>query len=188
LERILSEVPDLPKREKIQQSMEIILQESFRIQALALTLHGEGKETTLDMTDILKKRFRINEEAVREINRRNILQVEGEMKFPLWIRCFPLHLERVFDNLLNNASHAIPEGGELAIRCYPKDMWAVAEITNTGEISEEERERCLLGESQGRGLHITTRLVKHMGGKIDIESRDGRTTFRVELPLAPSPP
>jgi signal transduction histidine kinase len=188
LERVLSDIPDLPKREKIQQSMEIILQESFRIQALALTLHGEGKETTLDMTDILKKRFRINEEAVQEINRRNILQIEEEMKFPLWIRCFPLHIERVFDNLLNNASHAIPEGGELAIRCYQKDTWAVAEITNTGEISEEEKERCLLGESRGRGLHITTRLVKHMGGKIDIESRDGRTTFRVELPLAPSPP
>jgi two-component sensor histidine kinase len=188
LQRILSEVPDLPKKEKIQQSMEIILEESSRIQALALTLHGEGKETTLDMTDILKKRFRINEEAVREINRRNILQVEQELKFPLWIRCFPLHIERVFDNLLNNASQAIPEGGELAIRCYPKDMWAVAEIINTGEISEEEKERFLLGESRGRGLHITTRLVKHMGGKIDIKSRDGRTTFRVELPLAPPPP
>jgi signal transduction histidine kinase len=188
LQRILSEVPDLPRKEKIQQSMEIILEESSRIQALALTLHGEGKETTLDMADILKKRFRINEEAVREINRKNILQVEEELKFPLWIRCFPLHIERVFDNLLNNASHAIPEGGELAIRCYPRDMWAVAEISNTGEISEEERERFLLGESRGRGLHITTCLVKHMGGKMDIESRDGRTTFRVELPLAPSPP
>jgi signal transduction histidine kinase len=67
-------------------------------------------------------------------------------------------------------------------------MWAVAEITNTGEISEEEKERCLSGETRGRGLHITTRLVKHMGGKIKIESQDGRTTFRVELPLAPSPP
>jgi len=44
LQRILSEVPDLPKKEKIQQSMEIILEESSRIQALALTLHGEGKE------------------------------------------------------------------------------------------------------------------------------------------------
>jgi signal transduction histidine kinase len=57
LERILSEVPDLPKKEKIQPAMEIILEESSRIQALALTLHGEGKETTLDMTDILKKTF-----------------------------------------------------------------------------------------------------------------------------------
>jgi signal transduction histidine kinase len=188
LERILSEVPDLPKKEKIEQAMEIILQESSRIQALALTLHGEGKETTLDMTEILKRRFQINEEAIREINRGNICQVEGDLKCPLWIRCVPLHLERVFDNLLNNASHATPEGGELAIRSYPESMWAVAEITNTGEISEEEKERCLSGETRGRGLHITTRLVKHMGGKIKIESQDGRTTFRVELPLAPSPP
>ena len=187
LERILREIPDLPKQEKIHQAMEIILEESSRIQALALTLHGEGKETTLDMTEILKKRFWINEEAVREINRGNIRQVEGDLKFPLWIRCFPLHLERVFDNLLNNASHAVPEGGELAIRSCQKSMWAVAEITNTGEISEEEKERCLSGESRGRGLHITTRLVKHMGGKIEIESQDGRTTFRVELPLAPAP-
>ena len=184
VQRMLGELPDLPNREKILQSMDIIQQESSRIQELALTLHGEGKETTLDMTDILKKRFRINEEAVREMNRRNILQVEQELHFPLWIRCCPLHIERVFDNLLNNASHATQEGGELSICSYPKESSAVAEITNTGEISEEEKERCLQGEGRGRGLHITTRLIKHMGGKMEIDSREGRTTFRVELPLS----
>lgn len=184
VQRMLGELPEFPRREKILQAMDIILQESSRIQELALTLHGGGKETTLDMTDILKKRFRINEEAVREMNRRNILQIERELQFPLWIRCFPLHIERVFDNLLNNASHATPEGGELSIRSYQKSLLAVAEITNTGEISEEEKERCLGGEGRGRGLHITTRLIKHMGGKIEIDSREGRTTFRVELPLA----
>ena len=140
------------QREKIHQAMDIILKESSRIQALALTLHGQGKETALDMTDTLKKRFRINAEAVRELNRRNILQVERELQFPLWIRCFPLHIERVFDNLLNNASHATPERGELSIRSYLKSMRAVAEITNTGEISEEEKERCLAGRGPGPGL------------------------------------
>jgi len=184
VQRMLDELPELPRREKILQAMDIILQESSRIQELALTLHGEGKETTLDMTDILKKRFRINEEAVREMNRRNIPQVEQELQFPLWVRCCPLHIERVFDNLLNNASYATPEGGELSIRSYQKSSSAVAEITNTGEISEEERERCLQGEGRGRGLHITTRLIKHMGGRMEIESREGKTTFRVELPLA----
>ena len=184
VQRMLGELPELPNREKILQAMDIILQESSRIQELALTLHGEGKETILDMTDILKKRFRINQEAVRELNRGNILQIGRELHFPLWIRCFPLHIERVFDNLLNNASHATPEGGELSIRSYPKSMRAVAEITNTGEISDAEKERCLQGEGRGRGLHITTRLIKHMGGKIEIDSREGRTTFRVELPLA----
>jgi two-component sensor histidine kinase len=184
VQRMLGEMSELPNREKILQAMDIILQESSRIQELALTLHGEGKETTVDMTDILKKRFRINEEAIREMNRRNILQIEQELQFPLWVRCFPLHIERIFDNLLNNASHATPEGGELSIRSYQKSLLAVAEITNTGEISEEEKERCLGGEGRGRGLHITTRLIKHMGGKIEIDSREGRTTFRVELPLA----
>jgi len=103
------------------------------------------------MTDILKKRFRINEEAVREIDRGKFRQIEEELKFPLWIRCFPLHLERVFDNLLNNASHAVPEGGELAIRSYQKSMWAVAEITNTGEISEERKRTVPVGGKPGPG-------------------------------------
>jgi len=84
---------------------------------------------------------------------------------------------------LNNASYATPEGGELSICSYQKSMRAVAEITNTGEISEEEKERCLKGEGRGRGLHITNRLIKHMGGKIEIDSREGKTTFRVDLPL-----
>ena len=98
----------------------------------------------------------------------------------MWIRCYPLHVERVLDNLFNNASNAIPEGGGyLSIRSYRKDSWAVAEVTNTGEIREEDRDRYLLGEGRGRGLHITTRLVKQMKGKMEVESGEGKTTFRV---------
>jgi len=66
-------------------------------------------------------------------------------------------------------------------------MRVVAEIANTGEISTEEIERYLLGEGRGRGLHITTRLIGHMGGKIEVESKQGRTTFRIDLPLANPP-
>jgi hypothetical protein len=186
--RLLDEVPDLAKKEKVGQSLDIILEESVRLQELALTLHGEGKETTLDMTDALRRRFRINQEAVREMNRRNIRQVEEGLQSPLWVRCYGLHLERIFDNLLNNASGATPDGGELSIRSYQRSVWAVAEITNLGQISPEEKERCLLGEGRGRGLHITLRLIKHMGGKLGVESKDGWTTFLVELPLAPAQP
>jgi signal transduction histidine kinase len=187
VQRLLEEAPDGPQREKVHQAMDIILKESCRIQALALTIHGEGRESVVDMAETLKRRFLINQEAARELNRRNIHLVEQELESPLWIRCYPLHIERVLDNLLNNASHATPEGGELSIRAYRKSKGAVAEITNTGEISKEEIERYLLGEGRGRGLHITTRLIKHMGGNIEVESKEGRTTFRIELPLANSP-
>ncbi len=187
VQRLLEEGPDTPQKGKINQAMDIILKESCRIQALALTVHGEGRESVLDMTGTLKNRFVINQEAARELNRRNIHLVERELESPLWVRCYPLHMERVLDNLLNNASHATPEGGDLSIRAYRKSLWAVAEISNTGEISEEEIERYLLGEGRGRGLHITTRLIKHMEGKIEVESKGGKTTFRIELPLATPP-
>jgi signal transduction histidine kinase len=173
-----------PKNEKVDQALDILLKETFRIQELALTLHEKGKESIIDLTEVLKRRFLINEETLRELNRGNIQLIERELESPLWVRCFPLHIERVIDNLLNNASNAIPEGGgELSVRSYRKDTWAAVEINNTGQISEEEKDRFILGEGRGRGLHISTRLVKNMRGIMSVESREGKTTFSIMLPL-----
>ena len=174
----------LAMKEKVDQALEVILKETSRIQELALTLYGEGKEEVVDLTEKLKRRFLINEEAIRELKRENVCLKEEYLQPWLWIRCFPLHVERVFDNLLNNASNAIPEeGGEVSIRSYQRESWAVAEITNAGQIPEGDIDRYLLGESRGRGIHITTRLIKRMGGKMELESGGGRTTFRVMFPL-----
>ena len=184
VKKILEDGEYPAKKEKVDQALEIILKETSRIQELALTLHGEGREETIDLTEKLKRRFLINEEAIHELKRENIHFFEGELASPLWIRCFPLHIERVLDNLLNNAFNAIPEeGGDLCIRSYQRDGWAIAEITNTGKIGEEDRDRLLMGDGRGRGLHITTRLVKQMGGRMEVESEEYQTTFRVMLPL-----
>jgi len=184
VQKILADGEYPVKKEKVNQALDIILKETSRIQELALTLHGEGREEIVDLTEKLKKRFMINEEMIKELKRENVHLIEGDLQSPLWIRCFPLHIERVLDNLLNNASHAMPEeGGTLSIRSYQKDGWAVAEISNTGQISEEDKERYLTGEGRGRGLHITTRLVKRMEGKMEMESGEGQTIFRVMFPL-----
>jgi len=172
------------KKEKVAQALDIILKETSRIQELALTLHGEGREEMVDLTEKLKKRFLINQETLKELKRENIHLIEGELESDLTIRCYPLHIERVLDNLFNNATNAIPqEGGRLSIRSYRREWWAVAEITNTGQISEEDKERYLHGEGRGRGLHITSRLVKLMGGKTEVEVGEGQTTFRVMFHL-----
>jgi signal transduction histidine kinase len=174
-----------PKNEKVDQALDILLKETSRIQELALTLHEKGKESVIDLTEISKRRFLINEETLQELNRGNIQFIEQKLESPLWVRCFPLHIERVIDNLLNNASNAIPkEGGKLSIRSYRKDPWAVVEINNTGQISEEEKDRFTLGQGIGRGLHTCTRLVKNMRGTMSVESKEGQTTFCIMLPLA----
>ena len=184
IQKILEDGEFISKKEKVTQALDIILKETSRIQELALTLHGEGREEIVDLTEKLKKRFLINEEAMKELKRENVHLIEGDLESPLWIRCYPLHIERVLDNLLNNASNAMPEeGGHLSIQSYRKDFWAVAEVTNTGEIREEDRDRYLHGEGRGRGLHITVRLVKQMKGKMEMESGEGRTTFRVMFHL-----
>ena len=184
IQKILGDGEFVTKKEKVTQALDIILRETSRIQELALTLHGEGREEIVDLTEKLKKRSLINEEAIKELKRENIHLIEGDLESPLWIRCYPLHIERVLDNLFNNASNAMPEeGGRLSIRSYRKDFWAVAEVTNTGEIREEDRDRYLLGEGRGRGLHIATRLVKQMKGKMEMESGEGQTTFRVMFHL-----
>jgi DNA-binding response OmpR family regulator/signal transduction histidine kinase len=170
--------------EKICHWLDIICEETSRIQDLGLTLLGEGKEEVVDLTERLKKRFLINKEALEELRREKIRLVEQGSGTPLTVRCFPLHLDRILDNLLSNATNAVPgEGGVLSIQSYQKDTWGVAEIVNTGRISEEDKERLLLSDGRGRGHYITFRLLKHMGGRLEMETLEGQTISRLSLPI-----
>ena len=171
-------------REQILQYADIILQETSRLQELALSLYQVGEEQVVNITDVLRRRFEINEEAIREQLKQNISLKEGPFEPGLNVRCYPIHVERVFDNLLNNATKAVPlKGGMLGIRTYAEGEWACAEIINTGQISKEVRLRILEGEGQGRGLHITHRIIRLLKGNIEIIGGKGMTTFIVRFPL-----
>jgi signal transduction histidine kinase len=169
---------------QIRKYVDILFQETSRLQELALSVYEVGKEQVVSLRDVLQRRFEINKEAIREQLKQNITLKEGPFEPGLKVRCYITHLERIFDNLLNNATKAIPlKGGLLAIRTYADGQWACAEISNSGHISEEDRLRLLEGEGEGRGLYITYRVLRLLKGKIEIQRGKSTTTFLVRLPL-----
>ncbi len=172
------------KKGAIERDLDILMRETSRMQELAFEIYGEGKEELRDITGELVERFEVNEVAVAEQQLGKINLVRENLQPDLFVLCYPLHLGRIFDNLLSNATNAISkEGGEIVIKSLRRRNSAVVEIMNTGEISREEIARLLGGETGGRGLRITNRLVQLMGGRLEIESRNNRTTSRVILPL-----
>jgi signal transduction histidine kinase len=169
---------------KIKRYVQILLEETSRLQEMALSLYQVGKEQVVNLTKVLRNRFDINREVIKEQLKQNVSLEEGPFHDPLFVYCYPIHLERILDNLLNNATNAIPiHGGILSIRTYQHQNWACAEISNTGLISEEERLRLLEGEGRGRGLYITHRIVRLLKGKIEVSVGSDTTTLVVRLPI-----
>jgi len=169
---------------KVRRYLNILLEETSRLQEMALSVFEMGEEQEVNLTQVLRKRFEINKEAIKELLKQNVTLHQGPFEDPLPVFCYPLHLERILDNLLNNATNAIPlSGGNLSIRTFIKGDWACAEISNAGQISEEDRLRLLEGEGRGRGLYITHRIIRLLKGKIDVRVGRNATTLVVKLPL-----
>ena len=169
--------------ERIKKYLDILVEETTRLQELAQGIYRVEEEQVVNLTEVLRRRFEINKEAIREQLKQNVVLKEGPFDPELDIKCHLIHVERVFDNLLNNATKAIPlKGGELAIRTYADGEWVCAEIINSGHISQDERLRILEGEGPGRGLYIIHRIMSLLRGKIEIKAGKGDTTFIVRFP------
>jgi len=102
-------------------------------------------------------------------------------------------IHKVLENLLMNASDALGQDGEIAVASGHKDNWAEISIRDNGcGMSREFIEKSLFRPFQttkkqgmGIGLYHCKTIVEAHGGRIEVESEEGRgTTFRVLLPMA----
>jgi signal transduction histidine kinase len=102
-------------------------------------------------------------------------------------------IEQVFANLVSNAMKYGRRDAIIRFDLEPRGAEIVVSVTNEGvDIPAGERARLFdryyrastgTGDGWGIGLYVCRALVAKHGGRIDVASGGGRTTFRVVLPI-----
>jgi signal transduction histidine kinase len=101
------------------------------------------------------------------------------------------YIQQVLINMINNATQAMPKGGELRLSSRKEEEFIIIEISDTGVgIAEKDLERLFepffskKQKGTGLGLVICKFLIERHKGKITVESKPGKgTNFSIHLPI-----
>lgn len=117
------------------------------------------------------------------------------------IEAYASELNQVWTTIIDNAIDAMNgnpstrsgQAAEITLRTYAEDKQVIVEITDNGPgIPEDIRPRIFEpffttkppGHGTGLGLHISHDIIaNHHHGQLLVESKPGKTTFRVILPI-----
>ncbi len=138
----------------------------------------EGLENTLVMLKHkLKQGIAVHREYASELPR---------------IEAYASELNQVWTNIIDNAIDAMKGQGQLTLRVFREGERVVVEIVDSGPgIPPKVQPRIFEpffttkppGVGTGLGLHISYNFIQKHHGKIQVDSRPGRTVFRVTLPI-----
>jgi PAS domain S-box-containing protein len=149
-----------------------------RAPSLQMDIH-EGIEDTLR---IMQHKLKQGVEVIREFD-RDLPRVKAQGS----------ELNQVWTNLFDNAIGAMDGKGTITIKTYLDDNAVTVAITDNGPgIPKEIQHRIFepfyttkdVGDGTGLGLDVVNRIVTNRcGGRIDLESVPGNTTFRIHIPV-----
>lgn len=188
-----------------QHLMEIIIRETDRLNALVtdflLFARPAAKMSQLDLKDVINETINMFRNSPESRN----IDIRAKLEDSLVMDGDSRQLKQVFWNLLLNASHAMPDGGELKIdaRCKMQDARGQTQdaflqpalieiaISDTGVgIPADAIEKIFdpffttKDSGTGLGLAVVHRIIEGHKGKIEVKSKEGEgTSFKITLPM-----
>ena len=190
---------DLPDGSSVRNDLELVLREAQRARGVVRRLldfarQSESARVRSDINEILLDVLTL----VNHLLRTSGIQAVTDLCEGLpWISVDRNQIKQVILNLIHNALHAMPTGGELHMKTERRFRdgrdWLTISLKDTGTgIAPENLERVFepffttrsKDGGTGLGLSVTYGIVTDHGGLIDVDSQVGRgSVFTVWLPI-----
>lgn len=183
--------PDLDE-EKKNRNLRIIRDETKRLEDVVYQIAHFLKATlkepvAFDVRPILESVIESPEIKIK-VQRRGVRLNVRIAKCPPQVLCDPTYVGEVFRNVLENAIDATPEEGKISVLAYAKnEKIFVLSVKDTGRgIAEADKAKLFTPffttkeKGMGLGLPFVKRVMDACGGRIEVESREGKgTRFRL---------
>jgi len=122
------------------------------------------------------------------------IKIEYKVEPGLFLYCNDVEIEQVFVNLISNACDAVKnlENRWIRVEANKIPEGIIIRVIDSGTgISETAQAKIFQpffttkpqGEGTGLGLDISRKIIEKHQGVIELESRPGRTCFRIKLPV-----
>lgn len=183
--------------------LDLILRESHRARSVVRRLldfarQSETVRIRADLNEVIRDAVTLTSHLLRTSGVLLNLQLEDNLP---WILMDRNQMKQVILNLMHNAMHAMPEGGNLEVitQVVQRDKrdWVTIDVVDTGVgIPAENIDRIFEpffttrsdDGGTGLGLSVTYGIVTDHGGYIDVQSQEETgSQFTVWLPVEEAP-
>jgi len=181
--------------ERIQENPELI--KELHRQVLAALRMTEGLKEYARLTELHIKTVNLDDVLAKELAQTRIpenvkLVIHQPPVFPP-IQADPDKVRLVIHHLLDNALHAVQDGGEITIELQPRPDGVAFTIHDSGSGIPQDELQLIFeplytthAEGFGLGLAIAQRVVEMHGGYIEVESEEGKgSKFTIFFPRVP---
>jgi two-component system NtrC family sensor kinase len=186
----------LPLPEESRRKLQLVEQETLRVRKIIRNLldFSRQRPSRMQAGDLvlpLKETVALLQGVAERSSVRMLVEYPAG---PVVVNMDQNELKQVFINIMNNALHAMPGGGDLRVRLAASEQDASISFEDTGPGIAADHLRKVFepffttknnGDGTGLGLSISYRIIQNHGGTIRVSSEQGRgAMFTVLLPFA----